>query len=237
MRRVPPAENFPSWAHSVSANGGAIVGLLENFGGDHIRAVRWANGNFGIAPLLPPSQEHGSYLDNEAKGVSGGGTVVVGDAGFLQRQAFRLSHGTLTSLGFLPGDNQSFANAVSGDGTIVVGQSNTRPFYFVGGGMSSIPIISGHTQGSALAASGNVIVGVACCGSNGAFIYSLGGAARSVKDALVDLGVAVPSGQFLAQAKGVSSARWSWGGAAALRVNAAGSRCWGPVRIRRFTAS
>jgi len=49
-----------------------------------------------------------------ARGVNADGTVVVGQAG---GQAFRWVNGTMTGLGFLPGDSSSDARGVNADGT------------------------------------------------------------------------------------------------------------------------
>lgn len=136
-----------SEASGVSSNGGVVVGVSDlrvgqdpNDGADvyRDRAFRWtATG--GMQNLGVLAGDHAS----RASAVSADGSVVVGTSeqvvdplsaqpGAQQvahRQAFRwTATGGMQALGYLAGDTQSVANAVSGDGRVVVGASTTATF-------------------------------------------------------------------------------------------------------------
>jgi len=136
-----------SEAYGVSSNGGVVVGVSDlrvgqdpNDGADvyRDRAFRWtATGGMQNLGLLS-----GDYA-SRASAVSADGSVVVGTseqvvdplsaqpgaAEIAHQQAFRwTATGGMQGLGYLSGDTQSVANAVSGDGRVVVGYSSTALF-------------------------------------------------------------------------------------------------------------
>jgi probable HAF family extracellular repeat protein len=128
-----------SQATAISADGLAIVGNS----GSH--AYRWTAGT-GMVDLgsLPGDD----LVANEATGVSANGSVIVGQS---QWEAFRWTASGMTGLGFLPGESNSRAEGVSGDGSVVFGTASIGegyvPFLWTAG--------SGMQQlGSVLAANG-----------------------------------------------------------------------------------
>ncbi|MEZ5696141.1 MAG: autotransporter domain-containing protein [Sphingomonadaceae bacterium] len=115
-------------ANAINADGSVIVGSDVN---GPERAVRWENGIIQDLGVLP------NGVTSRANDVSADGTVVVGYSNveystqFILPEAFIWRDGTMTGLGFLnntdePGNNQSVANAVSGDGSTVIGASRWR---------------------------------------------------------------------------------------------------------------
>jgi probable HAF family extracellular repeat protein len=125
-----------------------------------------------LTPLVPLAGDNLSW----ATGVSGDGSVVVGTSGFQPTyvgtpsyRAFRWTAGSgIVSLGYLPGNNASFATGVSADGSVIVGTSN--PYYYSGGqafrwtagsGMVGLGYLPGDTYSSVtgINADGSVIVG------------------------------------------------------------------------------
>jgi uncharacterized protein (TIGR03382 family) len=86
----------------------------------------------------------------------------------------------MVDLGVLPGDTSSGAEAVSGDGAVVIGQSNSpagqRAFRWSSTGLQELGFLSGGTFSQALATNfdGTWVVGSADSaeGSNRAFIWN-----------------------------------------------------------------
>lgn len=76
-----------------------------------------------------------------------------------------LSAGTLTDLGLLPGGTYAFGNAISGDGTAIVGYADTgsgdRAFRWTSAGMNNLGTLSGHvvSEANGISANGLVVVG------------------------------------------------------------------------------
>ncbi len=128
-----PGGAATSQANGVSADGMVVVGTGNSANGTE--AFRWtaALGLVGLGDLA------GGGFRSEAFGVSANGSAVVGfgqSADSSPFQAFRwvltnamTGAGTMTGLGYLPttGNQNSRANAVSGDGNVVVGFSETAP--------------------------------------------------------------------------------------------------------------
>jgi hypothetical protein len=120
--------------------------------------------------------------NSRAFGVSSDGTVIVGDAEFpdpnnlisgLSRKAFRWTQASgFQNLGDLQPAGLSIATAVTGDGTVVVGQATTNSgssaFRWVVPTPPAQPVLQpigplpGHTQGVATAVSdnGKIVVGI-----------------------------------------------------------------------------
>lgn len=149
-------------ANNVSADGTVVVGVSAL-----AEAFRWTSATGMVGLGILPGME-----GSEARGVSGDGSVVVGDSFTPDgAEAFRwTSTGGMVSLGFLPGGNYSEATAVSGDGSIIVGSSNDSAFVWdASHGMRSLTDVlegygldlTGWTLGDAVgvSADGRTIVG------------------------------------------------------------------------------
>lgn len=116
---------FESHGAAVSADGNVVVGMSNSATG--WEAFRWTpqSGMVGIGQL-------GASTWTEARAVSADGNTVVGYARTGTRfEAFRWQRGTgMVGLGDLPGGQTiSMADGVSGDGSIVVGASETSNPY------------------------------------------------------------------------------------------------------------
>jgi uncharacterized protein YhjY with autotransporter beta-barrel domain len=133
---LPGSTIRSSFATGASWDGSVVVGagaFLASYAPEiHQEAFRWtAAGGMQRLGL-------GGYTDSVANGVSADGSVVVGSlsasgvGGAVTRfpvQAFRWTPaGGLERLGFLPGAQTSAAAAVSGDGTVIVGNSGREAF-------------------------------------------------------------------------------------------------------------
>ncbi|MBN1488622.1 MAG: PEP-CTERM sorting domain-containing protein [Phycisphaerae bacterium] len=115
----------PFWAYGVTGDGTTVVGRTL-VGGLEVAATVSAAGSLSVLGDLP-----GGRTEAKARGVSMDGGVIVGygvseDAealGFSGYEAFRwTSEQGMIGLGSLPGDRyDTVANAVSADGTVVVG--------------------------------------------------------------------------------------------------------------------
>ncbi len=122
-----------------------------------------------------------NYNSSAARGISGNGLVVVGDAedrtlnGVSNLQAFRWTSATgMVGLGFLPGDTISAAFATSGDGSVVVGYSGTlsdnQAFrWTASSGMVGLGFLPGGTISVAegVSADGSVVVGASSAAGTG----------------------------------------------------------------------
>jgi probable HAF family extracellular repeat protein len=152
-----------SSAAAVSRSGLVVVGASDfnaSFGPQH--AYRWISGvsmrDLGVLP---------NYADSGAQGVSDDGSVVVGTCDDLANdyRAWRWTTAGMVDLGGLPGaGNQNFANAVSADGSIVIGQSLNQAFRWTAGtGMQPLPLLAGANSAiaSAITGDGSIIVGAA----------------------------------------------------------------------------
>ena len=100
-----------------------VVGYSEIAGGA-VHAFRWTS----PGPIQDLNASAGASGPSRALGVSSNGSVIVGEAqfpagAFTRKGAFRWAGGAFTDL--IPGITPSLATAVSGDGTIVVGQVGT----------------------------------------------------------------------------------------------------------------
>jgi len=124
--------HFNSWgaATAVSHDGtvvaGSTTGELTN-GFQASYATYWTNGVESLVPA-PPDDPAASAMNVTA--ISGdGSTLVVQDFnnaiiyGGVESYVYHIASGTFTSLGFFPGttNRQTYATAISKDGTIVAG--------------------------------------------------------------------------------------------------------------------
>ena len=124
-----PGGHFLSQANAVSTNGDVVVGEAESSLAGR-EAFRWTMSG-GMVPLVPPPA--GSFLDpsnrySGASGVSGDGTIVVGESQSptgIQAYQWTALHG-MVGLGYLSGasSGNSSATGISEDGSIIVGYSN-----------------------------------------------------------------------------------------------------------------
>lgn len=118
-----PGGRFTSKSWAVSADGSVIVGSsASDPSGFGIKAFRWTQDTGMVAlPNMPAAVTPHTALD-----VTPDGSVVVGfGSGSRRTEAFRWENGQTVGLGDLPGDEfKSVANAVSDDGSVIVGTSN-----------------------------------------------------------------------------------------------------------------
>jgi probable HAF family extracellular repeat protein len=140
-----------SQASGISGDGNVIVGV--SFVGAVSIGFRWtqATGMTSVGPL------DGTYLFN-ANGANADGSAIVG----VSSEGASLSDSTgIHGLGILPGGTQgATALAISPDGTIVVGASDSdqgvRAFRWTAqGGMNSLGILPGANESVARCASGD----------------------------------------------------------------------------------
>jgi probable HAF family extracellular repeat protein len=116
----PPDADCLTEVHDVSSDGTVMVGVMRHES-DPPLAFRWSSlsGYVGLG-VLPGD------TDSMARAVSADGLVVVGESESLGVEAFRWTQQTgMVGLGALPGGSRaSRAFAVSGNGSIIVGQSH-----------------------------------------------------------------------------------------------------------------
>ncbi len=153
-----------SWANSISADGKVIVGHGDPVGSgwDTYKGFIWTQTD-GMTEI--------GSLDTSSRfmafGVSGDGTVVVGDGG---PEAFLWTQETgIEGLGVLPGKTNSRAIDISSDGSVIIGQSYSLPAWndedgFIwtqSGGMKAMASLTGgrYCMLLALSPDGSVIAG------------------------------------------------------------------------------
>lgn len=156
-----PGGGFESDGWGVSQNGNFIVGVSKSTNG--FEAFRWTSGTMaGLGDLA------GGTFSSIAFDVSDDGSVVVGRGNSGSSEAFRWQSGTMTGLGFLPGGSIKFsqANAVSADGSTVVGNSisssGNEAFSWSSGSLTGLGDLPGGSFASTandISADGTVIVG------------------------------------------------------------------------------
>ncbi len=115
-----------SEALGISGDGKVLVGDSSVDSTSAVHAFRWTQGGL-FQDLGTLSNAGGDYDSSFAKDASYDGSVVVGWSsvvGVGPEHAFRWTHaGGMADLGVLPGDIYSHANAVSDDGSVIVGTS------------------------------------------------------------------------------------------------------------------
>jgi probable HAF family extracellular repeat protein len=161
-----PGDNFNYNTTGVSGDGSVVVGTsgYDTLGyGYFYQAFRWTAGSgmVNLGYLLP-----GGYRESLASGVSGDGSVVIGNG-------FRWTAGTgMVGLGHLPGGTYSSPNGISADGSVIVGSasstSGNQAFrWTAGSGMVGLGYLPGSTNSSAngVSADGSVVVGTSSSGS------------------------------------------------------------------------
>jgi probable HAF family extracellular repeat protein len=143
---------------------GSVVGGVSSTTANKRHAFRWASGVMtNLGTLID------TYSISEARGVAADGSVIVGrsDAADQRRgdqHAFRWQGGVMTDLGTLDG-RTSAVNAVSADGSVVVGVSTTasgdaHAFRWQNGVMTDLGTLGGKESSAlAVSADGSVVVG------------------------------------------------------------------------------
>ncbi len=123
-----PANAVDSRGVSVSADGKVVVGYSSSPSTGY-RAFRWTNST-GMTDLGTLPGGEGSY--SVGTGVSDDGKVVVGYSTLASEfsfdlRAFRWTTSTgMQSVGTLPGGTNSYGEAISGDGAVIVGVSDSE---------------------------------------------------------------------------------------------------------------
>lgn len=118
LPKTSPGDVPQSQAHSVSANGGIIIGLEYNFLSTGTKGYRWtSSGGVVLLPYLAgfPDNNFGT-----AEAISADGSVVAGSGPTPFR--WTESGGTQT-IPLLGSDDFGFAHGISSDGSIIVGSS------------------------------------------------------------------------------------------------------------------
>jgi probable HAF family extracellular repeat protein len=161
-------------ANDVSADGSVVVGHSRIADSYDSHAFRWIDGTMSDLGTLG-----GNY--SSASGVSADGSVVVGIsriADSYDHHAFRWKDGTMTALGSLGEATARSVNALSADGTVLVGQA----------GGSGMMMYAKFSEESGIA-----------------YRWSEGSGLQSVADWVDENGGATPSGYKLTNATGVSA--------------------------------
>jgi probable HAF family extracellular repeat protein len=201
-------------AYAASSDGSVIAGDgLTTVGGQlAFQASRWSSS--GAVPI--------STLPSTARGISGDGSVLVG--GSSQRttsppfttlpEAFRwTSAGGMVGLGDLPGGaSRSQANAVSADGSVIVGRgtsdSGIEAFRWTSAlGMVGLGDLPGGIFGSealAVSADGSIVVGKGDSTESKPFIWDATNGMRNLSTVLTGLGLDL-TGWDLRTATGISA--------------------------------
>jgi uncharacterized membrane protein len=142
--------------------------------------------------------------------ISDNGDIICGTAANVAcRVVADLDQLTAQSLGVLPGMDSSIANAVSGDGTTIVGSSSSffdeKPFKWTSNvGMVALPLPSGFGRALDASGDGSTIVGErSASGGAHAAAWTTNLGFVNLNTYLVDAGVSL-GGDTLATATGVS---------------------------------
>lgn len=215
-----PGGVFGSRAEGVSGDGTRVIGYgKDDIGGQTYRlATYWQGGNIITLGTLP----NGQYAI-EAHGISSDGNRIVGHA--YNGEAFLWDNGVLTGLGFLsgPGSYGSRANAISPDGSVIVGlspspnciSSGKEAFRWEDNVMIGIGDLPGgdfYSWANDVSENGRVIVGYSVTAGHfgygwvtEAFIWDSFHGMRNLKNVLQDDYELDLSGWTLTDATGVSA--------------------------------
>jgi probable HAF family extracellular repeat protein len=233
-----PGAAFESSAFGVSADGTIVVGYGVNPGGtlSGAEAFRWrlTNPDTGAGQMVGLGDLPGGDSTSVATGVSADGAVVVGaspstlsdDFSIFATEAFRWTltdpltgAGVMEGLGDLPGAGfNSFAMAVSGDGTTVVGRGTsnegTEAFHWRDGVMTGLGDLPGGnflSVANAVSADGSVVVGYSAVGIGDGglnilrpFIWDEAGGMRDLVEVFLNEGLALEN-LAMTSATGVSA--------------------------------
>jgi probable HAF family extracellular repeat protein len=182
-----PGADFFSEARGVSADGSVIVGTGRSEIGDE--PFRWTSDG-GLVGLGDFPDASCPFCQRAANGVSADGSVVVGYAtGLFNFEAFRWTAETgMVRLGTFGDNVQTLAEAVSADGSVVVGRTNTEGFRWTAAeGMTGLGDLGGQlpfpvSEAYGISADGSVIVGGARdgAGQDQAFRWTAGGGMEGI---------------------------------------------------------
>jgi probable HAF family extracellular repeat protein len=182
-----PGGGAESYANGVSADGTVVVGVASGHG------FRWSPGggieDFGNSTSDVQASANGAVVIGSYPGQTGG------------RRAFRWTAATgMVGLGTLPGFRESWPRAMSADGTVVAGYSETRYAYYdepcegrihafrwtAATGMEDLGVLPGASCSwvTAVSADGKVVVGGSGNGSVGGHAFRW-----TAEEGLEDLGV------------------------------------------------
>lgn len=162
---IPTATS--SYGYGVSADGSVVAGLVNLSGVGYYQAYRWTSSGGAVAL----GTLGGSY--SAAFGISGDGSTIVGESLLSDTpgdatHAFRWTQSDgLLDLGTLGGTEYSSANAVSNDGSVVVGNSqitgNSAAHAYrwtQGSGMVDLGTLGGsNSYANGVSRDGNTVVG------------------------------------------------------------------------------
>jgi probable HAF family extracellular repeat protein len=216
-----------SFSAGVSADGTIVVGAADAPTGmqSHLRAFRWTltNAATGQGTMADLGDLPGGDSFSVAAKVSHDGSVVVGGASSaaslagssftLDFEAFRWTQAAgMVGLGDLPGGGfHSFANAVSGDGSVIVGASTStasgisdfEAFRWTQAtgmvGLGDLPGGNFASTAAAVSADGSIIVGssAVAIGDGGLdiyapFIWDAVNGMRDLRTVFASLGLTLP---------------------------------------------
>ena len=180
-----------SGAYAISRDGNTVVGAVSRLNG----SVNYLNSGFGQRAFRwtqPLGMQDLGATTSAATGVNGDGSIVIGKLANISG-AFRwdlsdaaTGAGKLTTLQGLTATSFTNANAISSDGTTIVGDSQiggigtfqTLPVRWVSGGApQSLGLPTGTAQATAFAVNrdGSVIVGTADVAGGTGYSYSPSG--------------------------------------------------------------
>jgi probable HAF family extracellular repeat protein len=165
----------------------------------------------GLVPIgfLPEDQPEPFYASfSFSQAISSDGQVVVGSSSSTKHldrgdQAFRWTMGEgMVALGFLPGENQSSATAVSADGSVVVGMSGMTAFRWSEDfGMESL----GFFSPTGVSEDGTLVVGTTQSYPSEAVVWTEATGVQPLQTYLQDeLNISLPAWQGLTEAIGIS---------------------------------
>lgn len=187
---------------AISADGTVATGWALPDGDGNARAFRWTSAGMQDIGL------------GEGRGINADGSAIVGVTAFggSPPRAYRWTAATgMVNLGSLGGD--SYANAVSGNGSVVVGYSRLatglyqQAFRWTSGGMQDLGLLNGaNTYANGTNEDGSIVVGGTSMTTGGgrAFLWS-------ASTGLVDLNTYLPSigydltGWFLTSASAINA--------------------------------
>ena len=180
-------------AHSVSGDGQVVFGRCLNFDG----FAKWQGTS---VTHIPPVAVGTAVI---ATATNADGSVAVGQARDAANRtvAFRWTQsGGIVLLGFLPGGNDSSANAVSADGLIIAGSSDTATHdramrWTAQTGMVDLGVLPDCSSSvvRAMSATGSMMAGHChAASSDRATIWKSDGIPIDLQDYLANLGVPLP---------------------------------------------
>jgi uncharacterized membrane protein len=124
---APPQGTVDDGAHALTPDGAAIVGFSHDAASS--QAFRWTE-RTGMTRLgvLPGYDWSSTGSSNQ---LSDDGAIVIGrssrrsDGGQSQQMGFRWTEASgMVALGFLPGSDESIAENISADGSVIAGESH-----------------------------------------------------------------------------------------------------------------